>query len=373
MLRALVFLSFFISMAWAEPPVKSGPQKIVIGQSVELTGEATGKENMEGARAYFDWVNAQGGVNGRTIELRSYDDQRKPDVTRANTEKLIRDDKVLALFGYRSTPTVEAALPLLASEQVPMIAPFSGGQSLHHPFNPYLFNLRASYQAETAKMIELFGSLGIKNVAILYQNDDFGKDGLAGFERNLTEHNLKALATASYERKDLNIDKALDAIVAANPQAVLMACTPSVCSDFVKQVHKRGIHPSMLMLSNVSSEKFFDSLGEDGRGVCVMEVMPYPKNFSAEVTREFQRVLKGMQNPPPLSYSTFEGFVAAKLLVEGLRRAGPGPTRAKLVAAMETIHDFDLGGVRVSYSPTNHDGSKFVEMVMIGEKGSILH
>jgi branched-chain amino acid transport system substrate-binding protein len=126
------------------------------------------------------------------------------------------------------------------------------------------------------------------------------------------------------------------------------------------------------MLSNVSSDTFFESLGEDGRGVSVMQVMPYPKNYSAGAAREFQSVLKGMAKPPATSYSTFEGFVAAKLLTEGLRRAGPNPTRAKLMAALETLRDFDLGGVRVSYTPTNHDGSKFVEMIMIGKHGAIL-
>ncbi|WP_442782917.1 ABC transporter substrate-binding protein [Collimonas fungivorans] len=366
-MKTLFALFFLAAMAAA-----GAQEKIVIGQSVELSGEATGKENMEGALAYFGWVNAQGGVHGRTIELKSYDDQRKPETTRLNTEKLLKQDNALALFGYRSTPTVEAVLPLLQAEKVPLIAPFSGGQSLHQPFNPYLFNLRASYQDETAKMVELFSSLAIRKVAILYQDDSFGRDGLAGFERNLAAHKLNAVVTASYDRKDLKIDKAVDAIIASNPQAVLMACTPSACADFVKQVHKKGFHPAFMMLSNVSSDTFFESLGEDGRGVSVMQVMPYPKNFAAGATREFQSVLKAMPKPPPSSYSAFEGFVAAKLLTEGLRRAGPNPTRQKLMAALETMRDFDLGGVRVSYTPNNHDGSKFVEMVMIGKHGAIL-
>ncbi|HWW07733.1 ABC transporter substrate-binding protein [Collimonas sp.] len=372
-LFASVFASVFALFLLAFTAIANAQEKIVIGQSVELSGEATGKENMEGALAYFAWVNAQGGVYGRKIELKSYDDKRKPETTKLNTEKLLKEDNALALFGYRSTPTVEAVLPLLLTNKVPMIAPFSGGQSLHQPFNPYLFNLRASYQDEAAKMIELFGTLGIRKVAILYQDDSFGKDGLAGFERNLAKHKLNAVATANYDRKDLKIDKAVDTIVAANPQAVLMACTPSVCSDFVKQVHKKGFHPTFMMLSNVSSDTFFESLGDDGRGVSVMQVMPYPKDFNAGATREFQSVLKGMPKPPPFSYSTFEGFVAAKLLTEGLRRAGPNPTRPKLVAALETLRDFDLGGVKVSYTPSNHDGSKFVEMIMIGKRGAILH
>lgn len=350
---------------------KSPAEDIVVGQSIELSGEATGKENMEGALAYLGWINSRGGVNGQQIKLKTYDDGRKPETTKLNTEKLIKEDHAIALFGYRSTPTVEAALPLILAEKIPMIAPFSGAQALHRPFNPYLFHLRASYQDETAKMVDALAPLGITKAAILYQDDGFGRDGLEGFEKNLAAHNLKPILTAKYDRKDLKIDLAVAGIVAANPQAVLMACTPSVCANFVKQVHKAGSHPLMLMLSNVSSDSFFKSLGADGRGVGIMQVMPYPKDFTAIVTREFQHILKEMRNPPPLSYSTLEGFVAAKLLVEGIRRAGPGPTREKLFAALENMRNVDLGGVKISYSSTSHEGSKFVELIVIGQNGTI--
>jgi branched-chain amino acid transport system substrate-binding protein len=150
------FLIFAFSM------LATAQEKIVIGQSVKLSGEATGRENMEGALAYFDRVNSQGGVHGRRIELKTYDDKRKPELTKQNTERLVKEDNALALFGYRSTPTVEATLPLLISSNVPMIAPFSGAQSLHNPPNSYLFHLRASYQDETTKMVDTLGMLLIK-------------------------------------------------------------------------------------------------------------------------------------------------------------------------------------------------------------------
>jgi branched-chain amino acid transport system substrate-binding protein len=367
LLLSLLFILPAIANAQSKPP----GDKIVIGQSVELSGEAIAKENMEGAQAYFRMVNAQGGVHGRQIELKTYDDKRKPELTKQNTEKLLKEDNAFALFGYRSTPTVEAVLPLLLEEKVPMIAPVSGAQSLHAPFNPYLFHLRASYQDETKKMVESLGVLAITKVAILYQDDTFGRDGLAGFEKNLADKKIKPLVVANYDRKDLKIDAAVASITAAKPQAVLMACTPSVCSDFVKRIHKNGLNPRFLMLSNVSSDSFFKSLGEDGRGVGVMQVMPYPRDLSATVVREFQRALKDMPNPPPLSYSSLEGFVGAKLLVEGLRRAGPKLTRQKLIDALESMRNVDLGGVTVSYSPRNHDGSRFVEMIVVGKDGSI--
>ena len=366
---------FFIILtfaAFAKAQDRAPSDKLVVGQSVELSGQATGSENRQGALAYFGWLNSQGGVHGRQIELKSYDDKRDPTLTRKNTEKLLQEDHAIALFGYRSTPTVEAALPLLLQSKVALVAPFSGAQSLHRPFNPYLFHLRASYQQEAAKMVESLATLQVRKVAVLYQDDSFGKDGLAGFERSLQARQLQPLAIAKYDRKDLNVSAAVAAIAAVNPQAVLMACTPSACADFIKQMRQKGAPPQFLMLSNVNSDEFFKSLGEEGRGIGVMQVMPYPRDVGATVVREFQRVLKAMPSPPPASYAVLEGFVAAKLLAEGLRRAGPNPSRQKLVAALEAMHDTDLGGVTVNYSATSHDGSRFVELVVVGKNGLIL-
>ncbi|MFT5590208.1 MAG: branched-chain amino acid transport system substrate-binding protein [Bradyrhizobium sp.] len=368
-MRSLVFLIILLFAVFAK--AETSGEKIVIGQSIELSGQATGKENMQGAQAYFAWVNSQGGVHGRQLELKTYDDQRDPKKTRFNTGKLLRDDQAIALFGYRSTPTVEAALPLLQEYKVAMVAPFSGAASLHSPFNPFLFHLRASYEQEAVKMVESLKILQITKVAILYQEDNFGRDGLAGFERSLASLNIKAIVAAKYDRKDLNVGPAVDEIAAVNPQAVLMACTPSACADFIKQMRKKNVQTQFMMLSNVNSDDFFKSLGEDGRGIGVMQVMPFPRDIGAAVVRDFQKVLKTMANPPPASYATLEGFVAAKLITDALRRTGPHPTRHKLLAALESMHEADLGGVSVNYSSSNHEGSHFVELVVVGKNGVI--
>lgn len=372
MMKCTVLLILFSIFTFAHAGNGSSDNgKIAIGQSVELSGEAVGKENMLGAAAYFDWINKQGGINGVKIDFLALDDQRNIDVTKKNTEFFLKEKNAIALFGYRSTPTIEAVMPLLTEYKTPLVAPFSGAQSLHRPFNPHIFHLRASYQDETKKMVESLALLNIKRVAILYQDDSFGKDGLAGFERNLQIKNLKAIVTSRYDRKNLNIDSAVKEIVAANPQAVLMACTPSACSNFIKQIHKARMQPQFLMLSNVNSAGFFQNLGDDGRGVGVMQVMPYPRDVSKGVVREFQRISKELKNPLPASYAALEGFVAAKLLSEGLRRAGPRPTREKLAAALETMRGFDLGGVTVNYSATSHEGSNLVELIVIGKNGAI--
>jgi len=365
-------LSFFLLACFICPAIASAGGKIVIGQSVELSGQATGKENREGAQLYFDALNRQGGIHGKSIELISYDDKRDPALTKENTLKLINEDHAIALFGYRSTPTIEAILPLLAKYAIPLIAPFSGAQSLHQPPHAQVFNLRASYQDEAAKMVDSLADLKISKLAILHQDDSFGKDGLNGFVSNLEKRNMRAAVIARYDRKEMKVDTAVASIAATSPQAVLMACTPAACADFIRQMQKLGQRPQFLMLSNVNSDDFFKSLGAEGRGIGVMQVMPYPRDIGIPVVKELQKALRSSKSPPPLSYAVLEGYVAAKLMAEALRRAGNNPDSKKLLQALESMRDVDLGGVEVSYGPKDHDGSHFVELTIVGKNGVIL-
>lgn len=365
-------LSFFLFVCLICPGFAMAEGKIVIGQSVELSGQATGKENREGAQLHFDMLNRQGGIDGKTIEFISYDDKRDPELTKANTLRLINEDRAIALFGYRSTPTIEAIFPLLEKYAIPLIAPFSGAQSLHHPLQAQVFNLRASYKDEASRMVASLTDLKISKVAILHQDDSFGKDGLNDFVSNLAKQNMRATVIAKYDRKEMKVDNAVAAIAATAPQAVLMACTPAACADFIRQMQKLGQRPQFLMLSNVNSDDFFKSLGSEGRGIGVMQVMPYPRDISIPVVKELQKALKTSKNPPPLSYAVLEGYVAAKLTTEALRRAGHNPDAKKLLQALESMRNVDLGGVQVSYDPKDHDGSHFVELVIVGKNGVIL-
>lgn len=344
---------------------------ILLGQSAEFSGQGVAKENTDGANAYFEYLNKRGGVNGRKIELKSYDDARDNKRTVANTEKLINEDKVFALFGYRSTPSVEVALPVLTQAKVPLVAPFSGASSIREPLNPLVIHLRASYQQEAGKIIEQLTTQGIKKIAVLYQDDGFGKDSLGGYEKSMKARNLTPLVVAKYDRKDLNVTEAVAAIAKTSPQAIVMACTPKACVDFVKQTKKLGQQPQFITLSNVTSDEFVKALGEDGRGVAVTQVVPNPWSSALPLVKEFQQVLQDTKKSidAKVSYSSFEGFVAAKLVAEALKRAGPNPTREKFIAAFEAMREVDLGGMTVRYSATDHTGSDFVEMTVIGKDG----
>ncbi len=345
---------------------------VFFGQSGEFSGQAVAKDNVDGARVYLAAINRRGGVFGRSIELKTYDDGRDTKRVVENTERLVAQDRVFALFGYRSTPSVEAALPILTRERVPMVAPFSGAQSIRDPLNPMVFHLRASYQQEASKLVHHLATQGVRRIALFYQDDVFGKDALVGFEQALRQENVSALITANYDRKDLNVAAAVKRIAAVSPEAVVMACSPKACVDFIKQVRAKGLHSQFLTLSNVNSDEFARSLGEDGLGVVVAQVVPYPWNTSVPLVREFHQSLKENGMQVPVSYSSFEGFVAAKLLVSALRLAGPDLTREKFLGALESMREVDLGGLILRFSAQEHQGSNLVDLTMVGRGGKYI-
>ncbi|HEX6703363.1 MAG TPA: ABC transporter substrate-binding protein [Albitalea sp.] len=356
----------------ADPATAGSKPPIVLGTSGEFSGQAVAKENIDGAMAYFASVNKRGGVFGRNVELKVYDDGRDVRRTVTNTERLIAEDRAFALFGYRSTPSVEAALPILTRNQVPLIAPFSGAESIRSPANPLVFHLRASYRQEAAKLVHQLSTVGVRRVALLYQDDAFGKDAAAGFEEALKDAGLAPLVTATYDRKDLNVESAVRSIGQASSEAVLMACSPRACLDFIKAMRAEKHRCQFLTLSNVNSDEFAKGLGNDTRGVVVAQVMPSPWSHVIPLAREYRQALKDSGSGVPVSYASFEGFAAAKLVVTALRLAGPDPTRERFMAALESMRELDLGGLTVRFFGTDHRGSNFVELTFISQGGKYI-
>ncbi|GAA0760080.1 ABC transporter substrate-binding protein [Ideonella azotifigens] len=340
---------------------------ILIGQSAELSGEASAKDNVEGAEAYFRAVNARGGVNGSKIRLISLDDKRDPKLAVENTKTLIDDKNVIALFSYRSTPTVQAVLPMVQERKIPLVGPITGAAALRKPGNDYVYNLRASYADEAAKIVQQIGTMGISRVAVFFQEDAFGKEVRDHFETAIKSQKMTEVASASFNRQDMQVAPAVAKIAAAEPQAVLMACTPKGCALFIRAMRARGSHPQFIAVSNVNGQEFFTELASECRGVAISQVVPHPTNIGVAVVNEFQASRKGMESPPPVNFAAMEGFLNAKLLVEGLKRAGPNPTSAKLAAALDSFRDLDLGGVRVGFSPQERAGPRFVELTVLTE------
>jgi branched-chain amino acid transport system substrate-binding protein len=352
--------------AGAEPGVTAST--ILLGQSAAFSGPASelGSEMRAGALAYFQAINAAGGVNGRKIELRSLDDGYEPDRAAANTKKLI-DDGVFLLFGYVGTPTSNAAKPIFTAARVPFVGPFTGAESLRNPLNRYIFNIRASYFDETDKIVSQLVGQTLDRIAVFYQNDDYGKAGLAGVERAMQKRNLKIVATGTVERNTVDVTAAVKAIGSVEPQGVVMISAYKSCAAFIEAMRKAGYNPQFMNVSFVGSKALAHESGPAGRGVGISQVVPFPWNLSARVVKEYQQLLEASTGKQDYSWTSLEGFIAAKVLVEGLRRTGADLTRERFITAMEQIRDFDVGGFVVTFTPTDHSGSKFVELTVISK------
>src|SRR5262245_48330577 len=364
----------FLSLSggvFAEPGITA--KTIVIGQSAGFTGSVAGtvKELTAGAKAYFDAVNEKGGIHGRRIVLESMDDGFDPKRTPDVVAQLIQKKNVFAMFLSRGTPTNEAALPVLEKFKVPLIGPSTGAMSMYEPPRKYLFPVRPSYRSETFKLVSQLTTMGISKIAVVHTDDSFGQDGLSGVQAAMKEANLTPVAIAGIPRGTTKVEEAVASMVKADPQAVIMTFLADAGVALVKQMKKAGRSPLFLTLSNNSSNAFIKNLGEDGHGVAVSQVSPYPFAGTDPIAKEFQDVIKGKQDVGA-SYASMEGFIAAKVLVEGLRRAGPKPTRESLITGLESMRNYDLGGVIVSYGPGVRTGTTFIDITIISKTGKFV-
>ena len=351
-----------------------GEGRIVLGESGPFTGPAAqlGIQFHQGAKLFFDQLNAQGGVGKRQVEIRTLDDGYEPDRCAENTKKLMADD-VFALFGYIGTPTSLAALPLFTKEKVPFFGPFTGAEALRQPFNRLVFHVRASYYDETALIVRQLTNLGIKKIAVFYQNDAYGKAGLDGVVRALTEQKLAPAATATVERNSVDVKAAVGKLVAAKPDAVVQIAAYAGSAAFVRAARKAGFGGTFYNVSFVGTQALADELGKDGAGVVVSQVMPSPYQPSRQITREFLEAIKKGGDKVQANYSSMEGYVAARVFAEGLRQAnGSGKfTRDGLIAGLEGLGSQAISGFQVSYSATDHAASHFVEMSMLTGDGRV--
>ena len=346
--------------------------KIILGQSAAFTGPAAqlGIQFYNGAKLYFDQINAQGGVGRRLIEIRNLDDGYEPDRCLENTRKLLADD-VFALFGYIGTPTSIVALPLATKDKVPFIAPFTGAMALREPFNKYAFHVRASYNDETALIVKQLTHLGLKKIAVFYQNDAYGKAGLSGVNLALGGLGLKPVALATVERNSVDVAAAVKTLMAAAPDAIVQVSAYKSCAAFIREARKAGYGGGYYNVSFVGTQALADELGKEGAGVVVSQVMPSPYSAARPITREFAESIKTGGNKVQANFSSMEGYVAAKLLVEGLRRAGAKATRESLVTGLEGIGTQLMGGFSVAFSPNDHVASHFAELSMLTGDGRV--
>ncbi len=345
-------------------------KEVLIGQFAAVSGPAAllGTRMQVGMQAYFASVNAQGGVNGRQVKLVTRDDGYEPEKAAAAVKALINDDKVFALAGSVGTPTGLAALPIVTEEKIPLVGMFTGAQALREPFNRNIFHVRASYFDETERIVQHLTTLGIKKIAVFYQNDAYGKAGLEGVERALTRRQLKPAATATVERNSVDVAKALETILKAEPEAVVQVSAYKSCAALIKAARGKGYAGQFFNVSFVGSKALADELGDAGQGVVISQVVPFPYAPASPVVREYQAHMTAA-GQREFDFSSMEGYLTAKVLVEGLRRAGRNLTRESLVNGLEAMRDVNFGGFTVNYSPKDHQGSNYTDLTIIGRGG----
>ena len=350
---------------------------ILIGMTAPFSGPngAYGLDMKRVIQAYFRQINEAGGIDGRMLSLRVLDDGYETERAVANTKALIDTEKVFALLAsYGSSPTTAAMNEAFGIARVPLIGAISGADSIRqspkeHPNNRYMFNLRASYANETEALVHHLVSLGIKNIAVLYQNDGFGKSGLEGVVSALKKHQLTPSAVATVERNSVDVAQAVQQIAAVNPQAVIMVTLYKPTAAFVRAMKKADQLPQFMTLSPVGAELLVQELVEAARGIGISQVMPSPWSDTTPLAHEYQKLI-GPQGKP--SYYGLEAYAMSRVLVEAIRKAGKEPTREGLVNALESMHNLDLGGYRVSYSANERRGSGFVDLTVIGPDGRIM-
>ncbi|MCD4650960.1 MAG: ABC transporter substrate-binding protein [Candidatus Cloacimonetes bacterium] len=341
---------------------------ILIGISNAQSGPALflGTELSKGAQAYFNYVNDNGGINGKKIKVIQYDDGYEPKRCTANTNKLIANDKVFALFGYVGTPTCKAAAPMIQRAKVPFFFPFTGAGFLRDTSKfSYTFNLRATYDIETEAMVDYLVKKGSNKIAIFIQADAYGRAGLDGVNKALSKRNMKLAAEARYQRNTVDVSEAVSVMKKNNPDAIIMIGAYKPCAEFIKQAKKSGMtNVEFLNISFVGSKALAKELGATGDGVIITQCVPSPWDDSIPVVKEYKKIMKQYSESFTPGFVSLEGFLNAKLFVKALKKSNL--TREGLVTAIQSIKNHDLGsGDRISYSATDHQGFERIYMTEI--------
>ena len=352
-----------------EPPV------ILFGQSAVLSGptSALGTGMRQGLLAAFAEVNRNGGVHGYRLELESLDDNYEPEAAIINTRRLIGEFAVFALIGAVGTPTSAAAQPIATEAGVPYIAPFTGAEFLRDAAScPNVLNVRASYYQETEEMVaRLNQDLGIASTSIFYQNDSFGRTGLVGVRQALERRGQELGEAVYYTRNTDAVKVALLDLRRAAAEAVVIVGAYKPAASVIRWAKRLNFNPHFINISFVGSTALAAALGPDGDGVYITQVVPFPEDTSLPVVAEYQRALASIAGDAKPDFVSLEGYLAGRLAAEGLRLAGPQPTREGFLQALKEAGTIDLSGFQLNYGHDDNQGSDRVYLTRIDGQGRV--
>src|SRR5450432_2414315 len=378
-LKLTIFAALSIAFAVANPFYARADETgvssdtILFGQAAALDGlsSALGQGMRQGILAAFAEVNAKGGVHGRRLDLISRDDGYDPDRSADQTTKLIEEDMVFALIGAVGTPTAAATVPIAQARNVPFIGPFTGAAFLRAPELRNVVNIRASYGAEAEAWIKhLTEDLHVKSIAIFYQDDAFGRDGLAGVKLALEKRGMELTAEGTFERNTKAVGSAMRTLKRAEPEAVVMVGTYGPCAEFIKLAHKSGFKPIFVNISFVGADALAKELGPEGKGVIVSQVVPFPWDTSVKVVADYRAAEKALDPGLKPEFVSLEGYLSGRLVAAALEQTGPNPTRADMLRVINDVGRFDISGTIMTFGPKTLDAPAKVFLTVIQPDGT---
>lgn len=351
--------------------------ELVVGQLIPASSilASSAEQLRVGAKVYFDHINDQGGVNGLRIKHVILDDGYKVPETIRLTRELIEVHKAVVLLGITGTANVGELIKqdILSRNDIALVGPITGGTALRTPFNRNVFHIRASYGDEAEQIVNHLKTVRISKVAVLYQNDGLGKDGLEGVRKALEKRGHKVHAAASFERGTDNVEEAVEILHKAKPEAIVMISITKPTAAFVKKYHAAGGTAQLFSVSVSNAAEIVQLAGlESSRGLGVAQVMPSPYSGHTPLARQYAALMKQYAPDSPLTYFGLESFVGAKVVTEALKRAGPNPRPGQVLQAMESLSHFDVGGIVYKFSKTNRVGSKYVDITVVAADGRLL-
>lgn len=370
-LLALAALASLAGQVRAESGI--APDAVSFAQVAALDGPAAalGTGMRDGILAAFEEANRAGGVHGRTVHLDSFDDGYEPDQSVALVRSIISDDSHLGFIGAVGTPTSQAAQPITTEAGVPFIAPFTGAGFLRDPALSNVINVRASYGAETEAWVAyLVDGLGLQSIAILYQDDGFGRVGLDGVVQALDKRGMTLAAQGAYTRNTVAVKSALLGIRKAAPEAVVMVGAYKPIAEFIRLSKSLQFDPTFVNISFVGSDALAAELGPDGAGVIISQVVPFPWDASLKIVADYQAAITAADPVAHPSFVTLEGYLAGRIALRALEEAGPDLTRDGYLAAMNGLGSFSLDGLDFAYGANDNQGLDDVFLTRITDSGT---
>ncbi|MBR0565074.1 ABC transporter substrate-binding protein [Azoarcus sp. L1K30] len=373
-LQSIGMAIFALVIVGAVPGAAAG--EIVIGQVAPFSGTLapTGNDVRLGIQAYFSRINAEGGIRGNTLRLVSRDDGYRVEDTLKQTTALIEHDAPVALVGFVGTGNVDALRKAgtLDRAGIPLVGVRSGASVLRKPVPERIFHTRASYAAEVDTIVRQMSVMGLKRIAVFHQNDPFGEDGVSAAQAALSAARIELVATGAYEKGGTEVAAAVEKITAAKPDGVILVANTAASAAFVKAMRERGSAAMVIALSVTAGPQVAEAIGNTlAHGLGIVQVVPKPQSIAYAITRQLDEDLKRIGSKTSANHTVLEGYIMAKVLVEGIRRAGE-PTPARIVAALNGLGSYDAGGVTIRYAQNDHTGSDYTDISIIDRNGQMI-